>query len=280
MKSNAENATNATNVSDTLGSLLPPLEDNLYLVSDADLAKFAVVTVAVTDTLQGFRQAYMRVLLAGTQIAIGIAKPTQRTPKNYSTLKDDVRATQLRALADTHARYYSIILAAVTTPDIVDSLRLGADERKRRAVERNRRSNYARSAKSTLSAYLNVGYDLCELNVLKASKSMVRGLVAQRKTPSGEEMVGALPERIEAAVKRITGYASTLAADDAAKATEVIQGAMSQLGDILLDMGMKPTKRLDVGVREHRPVMLTEGMFWPILGSAVTGAAVPEVTAH
>lgn len=277
MKTNAENAANANTVTETLGTLLPPLEENLYLVSDADLAKFAVVSVAVADTLQTFRQAYMRVLLAGTQVAIGIAKPTQRTPKNYSTLKDDVRATQIRALNDTHARYYSIILAAITTPDIVDSLRLGADERKRRSIERNRRSNYARSAKSTLAAYLNVGYDLCELNVLKASKTMVRGLVAQRKTPSEEEMVGALPERIEAAVKRITAYASTLSADDAAKATEVIQDAMSQLGNILLDMGMKPTKKLDVGVRENRPVQMNEGMFWPILGSSV---GPPEVTAH
>jgi hypothetical protein len=62
---------------------------------------------------------------------------------------------QAQVLAEVDKRFYAAVLRGVTTEDIAIEEGLDADEQRRRSLERNRRSAFARSAKSTVSAYID-----------------------------------------------------------------------------------------------------------------------------
>lgn len=242
---------------------LTEIVDHKYVLSNEDLARFATLSVSTQDVLVSLRQAYLRVLLAGTQIALGLTAPRQNGVRKPEAIGDEDRTAQLKALNETHANYYAVIVGAVTTPEIADSNRLGADERHRRAVERNRRTNYARTAKSALKALVGSGYSLLEVNVLTISKAQIQSLVIRRSTRP-KDVATQMPQRLTAIADRFVHEAKALAEVDPTGATDAINRAMEQLGTLAIDLGLKPARKLDIGVKEHRPIRLKEGTFWPL----------------
>lgn len=85
---------------------------------------------------------------------------------------------QAQVLADVDKRFYAAVLRGVTTEDIAIEEGLDADEQRRRSLERNRRSAFARSAKSTVSAYITAGGDVRTLDPNTVSKAALRKAVA------------------------------------------------------------------------------------------------------
>ncbi len=253
-----------TQLSETTNVTLADIVERKYLLDDPALRQLANLNVEAADALVNIRQAYLRVLLAGVQVQLGLSAPWQRNTRVFAKLDDEATAAQLKVLGDVHLKYYAVILAAVVTPDIADSARLGDAERHRRAIERNRRTNYARTAKAALKGVAATGYDLKELNVMAFTKTQAYSLIAQRTIAKPADVGANLSSRVQLLTAQVINNVKALVDIDPSKATEIVQLAMSQLGALIMDMGLKPARSAEVGVREHRPIKLKEGMFFPI----------------
>jgi hypothetical protein len=81
---------------------------------------------------------------------------------------------QMAVLTGVHDRFYAAVLRGVTTPDIAPDESVDRTERQRRNIERGRRSNFARTAMSVLSGYVERGGDLRGLDVATVTKGALR----------------------------------------------------------------------------------------------------------
>lgn len=90
----------------------------------------------------------------------------------------------LNVLRRVSREFYPEILAGVTTADIAHVDGLAAAESRRRSLERNQRSNFARSAESTLRRWVEAGGDITKLPTKEVTKSgLYEGLRGMRENP-------------------------------------------------------------------------------------------------
>jgi hypothetical protein len=209
------------------------------------------------DTVKG---VYLKVLVADAQQAAKPAKSLQDVLKSIET---------------SHEHYYAAVLKGVSTPDVRDDDKLEQTERSLRSLERNRRSNFARSAKSLLVTYVKRMGDLQALKPETVSKQELQAFITAAKTKIHET-----PETLEhksvLSSDRTEELARQLADEDEDAAVRVIQGAMNKLAGLLAELGKKSTRKTLVAVKEHRPLQLDEGLFWPMAGAV---APTPRDTA-
>lgn len=208
--------------------------------SDSDIRKLAR-NAAQGDTSRG---AYLRALIETAQAEGGT----------------------VAALKATHARFYPVVQAAVITPDIAPANRAAAPERKRRALERNRRSNFARSAYATVRRWLKVeGHDLMALKAVSVTKSQ---LLAEAPPAKSRTLT---PERAQARAnamtKRLLDFTKQIAKTDRVQAAEVINGCMQQLAQSMFT-GAHATTDVAVARAEHRPLRVGRATFWPMARAA------------
>lgn len=163
------------------------LINNRYLASDDTIAEIARNYSAAQGTIGAARGEYLRILIAHTQELVG-------------RIKDQSVEAALGALSAVHDRLYNIILHAVTTPDVEPDDAQPKEERSRRALERNRRSTFARSSKSTVVAFVKSGGKLMELGDLdEITKERLRELT-KPKDPPQRVAVGGIESKLEQAV--------------------------------------------------------------------------------
>lgn len=247
-----------------------------YVLSNEDIARLATTGQQTQDSLISIRQAYLRVLLAGVQLELGSPTPRLQNVKKLSSTSNEVRTAQLKAIQKLHAQYYEVIAGAIVTPDIADHARLGDEERHRRALERNRRTNYARTAKSALKAVVSVGVSVLELSVMSVTKAQLRTLVMQRSAGAPQSTATG-PRHLATLTERYVRDIRALAEADPGNAASAISNAIEQLGALALDLGTVPARKLAIGIKEHRPIRLKEGMFWPLTASLDVEVATPPV---
>lgn len=121
------------------------LIDNDYDISDADVKELCETKLASGEVDKSLNDGYFRVLFKRTQM--GTALPTV--------------SNRLQALEEADARLYPIVLEVVNSldecaPNDSDS----AEIKKVKAQKRNERTNYARSAKSTIKAAIMGGIEI------------------------------------------------------------------------------------------------------------------------
>lgn len=109
---------------------------------------------------------------------------------------------QAQVLAEVDKRFYAAVLRGVTTEDIAIEEGLDAEEQRRRSLERNRRSAFARSAKSTVSAFITAGGDIRGLDPATVSKVSLRKAIsppepADRAERAFQRAHGALLRAVE-----------------------------------------------------------------------------------
>ncbi len=242
-------------------NIFTQIEKANYCVSLDTVKALAVGHLAAQQTVGKTPGAYFRILLAATQQAI-CGKPTLRARGKVPSLTDEEIAQHLETFEKVNTSLYAVILEAVRSSDVESRPNLGTDEQNRRAKERNRRTNFARSAASTLRAYIRQGGNVLRLAVPSATKSAVAGM-----TPSDNGKPVPLAERtakrIDSAASRIVASADELAAKDKAKAVAVLQSALAVLGEALQRLGPKATTKPGAAMEEHRPLRTPMGIFWP-----------------
>lgn len=203
-----------------------PLARAGYIITDDALAAMARDYAAGVRSAGAVRGRYLPVLVAHTRREldrVGAKRPQQDTV--------------LAAIAAVHDHHYAIILEAISTPDIKVVDGLDDDERVRRIKERNRRSNFARSAKSTLVSYVRAGGRVTNLDPAEVTKDKLRQLFAPAR--EGPEPV---EERIERVSERLEALVRKMVAEDRDEAEKVVEALHIKLAE-LVQLRPVPTVR-------------------------------------
>jgi hypothetical protein len=195
-----------------------------FILSDEALAALARDYAAGVQRAGAVRGRYLPVLVAHTKREldrVGAKRPQMDTV--------------LAAIDAVHDHHYAIILEAITTPDLVIADGIPDEERQRRTKERNRRSNFARSAKSTLVSYVRAGGKVAGLDPAEVTKEKLRQLFA----PTRE---GPIPieERLETTEARLEALVKKLAAEDMDEAQRVVERLHVKLAELV---EIKPVAR-------------------------------------
>lgn len=197
-------------------SAVTPFARSGYLVTDAALAALArdyMDGITRADTVRG---SYLRVLVAHSKRALRSVKDA------------------LEAVEQTHLHLYGVITNAVTTPDIEPAEGLIAEERDRRTRERNRRTNFARTAKSTLVSWIRAGGELKTLNPKEVTKDKLQELYAQARPPDRKSTWERLETRVEDLLKK-------LVEDDLDEAQALVNSLQAKINAVIApEAGRKP----------------------------------------
>jgi hypothetical protein len=197
-----------------------------YLASDTTLAALARDYVdgrVQSDSVAG---SYIKILYAH------VLRDLERQGIKRAS-SDKVIA----AVETVHAHMYTVILAAVTTPDLKHSDDLPDKEQTRRALERNRRSNFARSAKSTLVAYITAGGKLSSFTPAEVTKERLRSFYKPKDPPTYQERANRATARLESIIK-------ALAATDMAAAREVVTYVQTRVAALVVATPSAKPRRL------------------------------------
>lgn len=231
-----------------------------FIATDDQVEVLARMNVSGIQTLENVGGSYLKVLVAGLQKA---GKPAGRGRKIGEILD---------ALGQVHERFYAAVLRGITTPDVADDETLDKELRTARSLERNRRSNFARSAKSLVNKFIDSGGDIFTLNASTVTKSELQAFVLSMRQRSQASGV-TLEHKAQLAMTRVEEAARELADDDKDAAVAMVSETMAKLTNLLSELGRDFTTKTLVAVKEHRPLKLGEGMFWP-MGRATSPAAV------
>lgn len=113
---------------------------------------------------QSVSLTYLRAVVIAVQAQLG--KPRGRKPISAQS--------QLEALQRVETPYYAAVCRGVITEDIMDTPNLSRDERRLRMLTRNSRSNFARTAKSTVVHFIQAGGDIRTVDAELVSKDQLR----------------------------------------------------------------------------------------------------------
>ena len=190
---------------------------------------------------------YLRVLLVASQAQLG--RPRGRAAKF-------VAETQVTVLTAVNEKFYPAVLRGITTPDIAVEAGLDSKEQRRRSLERNARSAFARSAMSTLVAFVKGGGDLRGLNPEEVTKSALRAAVAP---PEPQDKVERQVQRASGALLRAIGRR---ARDNPEAAREEVSKVMDDLQRVLDSLNgdeEHAETTTVVGVRDRGPTRTRVG---------------------
>lgn len=216
-----------------------------YVATEAQVEDLTVDQWHAAQALEGHNATYLRVVLAQAQSKTGTAKRGRHN-------KD----AQLSILETTNGAYYAAVLRGLVKADPTIAAEDGLEppERSRRALERNRRSTFARTSYRELVGFVERGGDLRGLDVETVTKA---GLRAFGKPAEPENRTERTLERAQGAILRAINRLARGDPDEALERLDAILGALQarrhELGN------RKPiregrTIRTTVGVPQlHRP---------------------------
>lgn len=138
------------------------IEAKAYLATDEEVTWLTQTYANGIAAVAGTKVTYLRVLIAHVKHDVG------RRLKNLKA------QAAIEFLEETHKRLYAIVLKAVTTPEIADAEDLAKEERTRRSLARNSRSNFARSSMTAVRNWVKTGGSLAALDPMTITKSELR----------------------------------------------------------------------------------------------------------
>lgn len=188
------------------------IEGKHYVATLAEVESLAREHYGAQTAANTGAGTYLRVLVAACQAKLG-AKRRGRQPGTEA---------QEAVVTAVNASYYPAVLRGVTTPDIAQDDSLGAAANRLRALERNRRSTFARSAVSTLRVFVSAGGDIRSLTAESVTKRELRAVAAP-------EPEGKTQRQIERAQGALVRALNRLARGDPGAAAKAIAGAMAAL---------------------------------------------------
>lgn len=241
-------------------SVVVVLAKNNFAATEDQIETLARMNLSGIQTQDSVRGSYLRALVAEIKKT---AKPAKRG--RLSEVAD--------VLGQVHERFYAAVLRGVTTPEVADDETLDREIRTTRSLERNRRSNFARSAKSLLNKFIDAGGDIQTLNAATVTKAELQAFVLSMKQRLNATGV-TVEHKAQLAMARVEEAARELADDDKDAAVAMVSETMAKLTNLLSELGRDFTTKTLVAVKEHRPLKLNEGMFWPMGRATSPQAAV------
>lgn len=224
------------------------IEANKFVASVNDIRKLTRENMESEQSLASTRKLYFQALVGTTRAELASGKDSRE---------------QAAALRAVHNRFYVGVLEVITTKEVAEAPRLGPEEKKRRRLARNARSNFARSAFGTIRRWLLSGHDLTTLNLATLTEAQLR-----KETPIADRRRKASPrqaqKRVGALVNKILAQARQLANANPTEARAVLDGVVSRMTqELFAGADVVPTKDPEVAAKEHRPFQAGKTMFWP-----------------
>lgn len=229
------------------------IESKGFIATVADITALAQSLLNADGAVTQGRQTYLRALVATTIADLG-AKPRKHNGKAPLLAAEGI-SRQVGALAAVHERFYNAVLAVAS-----EKLPSGKD----RAVELNRRTNFARTSLSTVRAYVRAGHDLTYLVAARLTK---RALDIERQPRAVS--AGRLKHQLEVRSKAF--MASLLAVSETDKATAIgeIELLMGQLAAQLTALGVASVRSPERSA-ETGALLKTKGrIFVPVTATQV-----------
>lgn len=226
-------------------NIIDKIEQSHFVATDAQVENLAADMYTANSRVSAIDGVYLRVLIAGCQAKLGVGK---RGPKKKNT--GDIDA-QMAVLESVHDRFYAAVLRGVTTADIAQDASQDPGERQRRSLERNRRSTFARTAKSTLAAYVNAGGDLRGVDVGKATKGSLRAFAKPATVTPGAQLARSHTAFINAATK--------CAKDTPEEARAMLERSIAELRQILQTLDEPPATAALAPLSQRRAARTVAG---------------------
>lgn len=199
-----------------MSTIIARLENDHWVATEAKVESLALERYNNAASVLRIDGTYLRVLVVATQAKIGRNKRGRPNAE-----------AQTAVLNEVHERFYAAVLRGVTTHDIEIDDDQTPTERTRRSLERNRRSAFARSAKSTLALYVEGGGDLRGLDASTVTKTSLRAAIAPPEpTNKVERQIKRASESLFRAYKR-------RAKSDPDGTAESIESTIASLREIL-----------------------------------------------
>lgn len=193
-----------------------------YALTEKQVEQLALETYEAAGRLASNNHTYLRVLVTACQAQLG-------APSRRRAVALDA---QVSVLESAHTKYYAAVLRGVTTADITVDDVTPADVVTAHSRERSRRATFARSAASTLRAFVNSGGDIRAIDVPTVTKASLRAEVnagrdvAQLETRAFERAQGAMLRVFTARAREHPDEARAMLDG----AIEVLQAALDELG--------------------------------------------------
>lgn len=211
------------------------MKANSYVMTEAQVESLALERYNNASQILVIDDTYLKVLVVAAQAKLG------------KSLRGRVnKDAQLAVLTEVNERFYPAVLRGVTTHDIAIEPGLDAKEQTRRSLERNSRSAFARSAKSTLFTYVNGGGDIRALDSNVVTKHALRKAMAPPEpTDKTARQISRSKDALFRALKRQV-------AADVDTAAETIDTIISTLQAMLIDIGVEPEDHTETVARRSR----------------------------
>lgn len=228
-----------------------------YIGTPADIRRLTSSIInAGTQIVEG-QQTYLKMVVGTTIHELGAKPAKSRTRGRQPKLSEEQIKAQLSALESVNERFYQAVLDAAS-----EGLPRGAKER---ATLLNRRTNFARSAVSTVRSYIRAGNDITLVDPATCTK---RSLQVERaaRPPSVARMRRAVENRSKALMASVLNLVDT----DKAAAREEIELLMGQLANELASLGGVTMREAPRGRgREAPPEAEGRGIFVPLTETQV-----------
>jgi len=208
-----------------------------YLAKPEQVAQLALAYNSANDSRSNTQATYLRVLVASLCHELKIDRKHARLP--------DIDA-QLLALEAVSDRFYPSIVEAVIPVALQAVPGEPAGIARNKALQRNSRTNFARSSKSTLVSFVKAGGNIRTLDVATMSKhDMVAQTHELNAERSGKPVATAQPS-----ISRFVAQVRVLAESDRKAALALVESARDSLTECVNDFraGVKSNGH-DVGKR-------------------------------
>lgn len=225
------------------------LEARNYVATENDIDRLANDVLSAQGHLDTLPRVYLRAVVATTIHELG-ASIRARAGK-VEKINDEEQTRQLAALEKVLVLFY---------PRIVAKMSEGLPAGKTRAVELNRRTNWARGAARDVRNWIRAGRSLTTLAPVRLTKAM---LAVQSSGSARPASPGRIKARVERESKAVVARVMELAAVDRDSAITEIRLLMGQLTGQLEELGVKATKDPRTAAQDHLPLRVGKNVFFP-----------------
>jgi hypothetical protein len=198
--------------------IIDAIQKQNYAATEIEVEQLAVLHADASTSAARGDSTYLKILVASCQAALGKGR-RKSAPNAHS-----------QVLQEINERLYPAVLRGVTTSDIVQDPSLSADDNRGRRIEMLRRATFARSAKSTLDAYIKAMGDIRSLDVAVVTKTFLRKYINEQK---GESPVQTM---VTAARDKVIRECRRLAEKEPDAAMELLEAVIAACQETLDDL--------------------------------------------
>lgn len=210
------------------------------------------------------RTTYLRTLVDASIRELGIEPRANSVRKGAKSINQEEQARQLAAVAAVHARFYLIV------NEVVDAS-LADVPSAEHTLERNRRTNFARTALYAVRLFIRAGKDLTAV----APKRVTKSALAVESRPPVRSPVR-LKSRVERASKVFVTALLELGEADQSAARAELDTLLGIMANQAAALGAPPARDLKSAVAQHKPFSSKGTLFIPTQTTILRQQANPS----